>query len=801
MLIFEYTKLVQINSLVNHEPFIWKWVNPSYKVVSWWHDDFGMSTVSDAYNMINVIGARVNGTNLIFAENYIIMLSTPNSVYWDHTEQVAYLHLLENPIINSSIDLALLQGATNEDTQIINGVVYPNILVSKPTVSRDIEPINYTRMATQSINIELLNMEMYTIVNDKVTQYWLFDEFAKYEYMIAGQTTFLKYYDGEEIIMLHKGVVSDYTITPEKLKLVCADRRSKTDVEWPILTYEEAGYTDEDVNEDDLTKVIPDGFGYVKEAPLTCINRSYTIIQFDEDNDNEIILPTDQRLNWDMTTWTKSNIIVDKRETDKIGKFTSFRIAKTTATPSNYCRTTFIATNTTHKVSGYIRCEGEYNTPKGDTIVSVRIGASTVYKKISLKLSDQTYDLNGVKNGRVKYNVTDDGKITAYYSFEVENLIIGNSYTFAIYPDYTSQNESAIVVSATRVGDPVYPKFKIANVVTSVEKVFYEEDNEMIEIKDFLSLKNGVIELHDIDVHKEGLIAEGLIPLYCNAVLRPETNPMDIIIKLNNETLGYEYIPGLYDIETCDEEKTKLCGVALYKDSSEKLYSLIEELQSGSTVGFRYDDIDHIYIKCDDPNRIKSFDLIRGQIIDELECNANLTLYADTISVEYLPSRKDSDIQTYTNDNYKFKVLNLYSYENPMTVSSLIVNEQDAINKSVILLEDLSRARPIFTVRVHGIVDIDLYDIGMIDLSLSDLRTFAGRVRAQIIGIEVDTEFNITTLKLRERQYSSAFANITGSYGGAVVVPIGLNIEIEDESDPTAIMDQSLIIGQSDGGE
>jgi len=59
-------------------------------------------------------------------------------------------------------------------------------------------------------------------------------------------------------------------------------------------------------------------------------------------------------------------------------------------------------------------------------------------------------------------------------------------------------------------------------------------------------------------------------------------------------------------------------------------------------------------------------------------------------------------------------------------------------------------------------VESFIYELGEIELS-SINRTFKGTLRVQLIGIVYDTKFNVATLVLRQRDYSTVFKDITGS--------------------------------------
>lgn len=780
MLVFEYTRRTPIEptSLINEAPSIWRWTNPYMGISSWMYDIYGVPFTVDESRIEIYNTAFKEEVPMTTVPDYATMVATENSFFWDNTGQIAYFNFgLEHPHALSSLSLSKLFGATDQETKVFNGVLYPNILLNRPSVNREVEPVTYTRLAIQSITIEMVNDKLYKMVDDRPVAFWRFDDLVNAEELIAGQATTLKYWEEgmeyADMPVLHKGIIEDCTVSPTRIQLVCADKRSKTDLEWPTLTYRNLGYTEANVGEDELDNVVPDGFGHNREMPLTCVNRDECLIAKDEDDN--IILPSNVT-GWDISTWSKTNADVVFRTDEVIADFPAYRVAKTAASSS--VTKVFTPSVSRIRISGYVRADVPEKTPAGSCIIAVKRSTGEYIGEIWFRFYNQTFTDAGHYNGRFKFIQNEDGQITFYYSFEV-NVPVGVECQLIVYIDYDqSTTDKAVVMTPPFVQAPKYPQFRVAKTLTDGDlHVYYKKEEEEVELTNIVALDqtNGLVSLHDVDVHEDGMQTSALRELYCSATLRAESNPMDIIAVLNHELNGFPYVDSLYNTVLCDSEKTKLAPVALYKNEPTKLSELIESLQSGSTVGFRYDDVDKIYIFCDDPNRVPTFRIPRGAVINrnELEFTANLTLYADEVTVNYNPSRMDSDVLAYKNTDYKTQVLLLYSYSNPTTIDSLLVSDSDAINKSKVMLEDLSRTRPIFRVKIHGLSilrTVDLYHIGFVDLSLDDERSFAGVMRMQIIGIEVDTQFGFVTLTLRERVYSSVFADIANSYGNLLIV-------------------------------
>ena len=781
MLLFEYTRRRDIDpfSLINDAPSIWRWRNPDIgPVVSWLFDVYGVVTIVDPTALLFMTSARVDETILSTVDTYADCVATPSSFYWDNDAQTAYFNLPQHPFTYTTMDLSALYGASFGRAVVFNGILYPNTLLTKPSIASSVEPVVYGKMATQSLSIELINDAIWALdADNKPYMYYRFDDTRD----LNGQTTYYRYGEDtdayEDLIVLHKGIITNIVKSATRLNISCDDIRTKKDVEWPTLTFADTGYTEAQVGADMLSKIVPDGFGYNENMEMFCVNRDEVVIPVNDDDELDLTGVTNL-VPWDVSTWTASNCTVTKRDSDMIAKFESYRIAKTSTDSSAGVRYTFTASATKLKISGYIRCDNE-NVPQGDTLITCKTSGGVYKKEIWLDIRNQTYSNTSVTD-RVKYTVAEDGKVTCYFSCEYDAFTVGDSYFVAIFIDYNGGTaDSALVVAGIRVAIPAYPQFRVANEFANTTdlKVYYEKDDEMIEVTNIVDtdIATGVVTIHDVDAHEDSLITNGLRQLYCSANLRAETNPMDIIKVLNEEASAIPYIDSFYDKTTCEAEQVKLANVCMYMDSKTKLTALIEELQNGSTVGFRYDDVDKIYIMCDDPNRaiarVIQFEEITNRA--ELSLDSDLTLYADEVTINYGVDRKASDPLKDRNTDYQRAVLLKYSYTNPLTYESLLQNQTDAHNKGIVLLEDLSTVRDIAPVRVNGLQilrEVGLLSLVRANLSLSTTRNFAGWQRMQVIGMEVDTDFGFVLLTLRQRVYSEAFADITGSHEGNLVL-------------------------------
>lgn len=766
MLIFEYAKryTIEPTSLINDAPNIWRWTNPDFDIVDWMYDVFGIVDTTDMTALMFMSSVVVDNEYYTTVQTYAELELLEKSFYWDSTNQVAYIHF-PTDVSPHATSLYFVQvfGASYGRSVVLNGILYPSTLLTRASIVREVEPVTIGKLATQTLSIELRNDEICTLVEGAPVFSHRFDDLTD----IIGQDTYYKYGDDSaeyaDLKVLHKGIIVDYTIETEKVILDIDDFRSKKDVEWPNYTYEDDGYTAAQVGEDNLTSVIPDGYGVNRHMPTICVNQDVAVLQFDEETD-ELLNPPTSLVDYDIENWIPQAGATATKTTKTIAGFPMFTVEKSEV--SSRFDYLFTAALTTYRLSGYLMYGNQTSTQ------SIRIWSSTLgvdVAQLSIDFIARTYTIvTGFTNVRVRF-IDGDQAVVAYFSAEFDNFTVGQNYVFVLQIDDSVVTDSIGYAAGLKLTDGGYTEFRCSRSLTVLDKVYRKEQDTYIEITPFdYDLDEGIVYLHECDAHEEGLMNNGLVEIVIDGTLRTQQNPFDIIVDLNTELLNYPYVASLYDITLCEQEKIKLADVSVYLNTPTKFSQIIEDLQQGSVIGFRYDDIDKRYIMVDDPNRPVSLYIEQGEVVnrDTLHIKGNMTLYADEVTVGYSSNRNENTELTYRNIDYKDAVLAKYRYSNPRTFSSLLTEEADAVNKTKILLEDLSETRPTHIIKRHGldILDtIDLYHIIMADLQLSIARPFAGIIRGQIIKIEVDTEFEMITFTVRQRVWSQIIADIIGS--------------------------------------
>jgi len=287
--------------------------------------------------------------------------------------------------------------------------------------------------------------------------------------------------------------------------------------------------------------------------------------------------------------------------------------------------------------------------------------------------------------------------------------------------------------------------------------------------------------------------------------MRNYTNPADIIADLNHRIMGIAFTASNYDISEWTAEKALLADISLYMDDSKKIYEWIEILQNGANWGFRYEDVDKITIRRDDPSResVVSIPAIAIRNSD-IPIRRNAELYASSCIVRYAKNHRTNAYMQTENADYESAVINEHRVKKQQIYETLITSETIAQEKALRVMQDISVVRPIITLEV----DISLFNqtalkrpriYDMVDAVVSlktqghripqlwsyvlgdefvlgddecvigehhavtfteaysyadNERTYYGNLHGQIIGIQWNTDRDTVTLDIRQRSTS-----------------------------------------------
>jgi len=481
MLVFEYAAKLNINptSLINDDPSIWRWSSPSYAIASWMSSVFGVSTDTDITQAYSIIGATVDYTNsLLEADDYADLLTAVDSFYWDRDSQTVYFNFGEdNPHAYENIYILNTVGFTDTILKVYNNIPYLPLILNKPSVSLQSDPTIYQRAQYNDVTIELRNDDIVvTLGDDSLSFAYRFDA----EQDIVGQIAYLKYgaidtlYD--DLKILAKCSITNNKTSLDKYTIISEDLRGKLDENWPIYTWEDAGYSSDEVEEDLVTKVIPDGYGKNYKVEGNCVNRDTSLIEVDEDG--VIVLPSNL-LTYDISAWTLSNCTAVKTSKE-LAKFTMYRIEKSSGSIDYRVYKNITATATRHKFTGYV------STPELYVEGTIRI---SVYLQgyMEIDFDSKTCSVTGdnIHNLSYKFLGEGDSEVYLYYSFECSNFTVGSSYSFNVYPRYDATDAHVVYLAGLRVTEVEYPTFVFTRELTEVHSLYYEKDGELVPILDY----------------------------------------------------------------------------------------------------------------------------------------------------------------------------------------------------------------------------------------------------------------------------------------------------------------------------
>lgn len=353
---------------------------------------------------------------------------------------------------------------------------------------------------------------------------------------------------------------------------------------------------------------------------------------------------------------------------------------------------------------------------------------------------------------------------------------------------------------------------------------------------------NGIIELSITDSYVDGDSDNGLLEIKATGYFIDflDNLPPDFIRYWNDKYLNITFNDSNYNITEWNEEKQYLREVSIYMDNQRDIFEWIGILQASSTVGFLYrNEFGKRTIRLDNPNRnpvmnIEAIDIINN---NNLEKDDNAELFATHAKVYYnkkysysidplslllrdtIRQNRQSGITvtyyesaTYENRDYYDAVYKIHRKDKVIELETLLLEKQDAIDKSVIIMEDQQKTRPIveievwgkeyFQLRLYDIINAELsfpgkkidskiIDIWEIDITSTDIyeiridqpviyekiidrkidkyinrREFMGWQRMQIIGRKFNFNRGTVTLILRQRDFSEKYQEITGFIGG-----------------------------------
>lgn len=283
----------------------------------------------------------------------------------------------------------------------------------------------------------------------------------------------------------------------------------------------------------------------------------------------------------------------------------------------------------------------------------------------------------------------------------------------------------------------------------------------------------------------------------------------DPIKDLNNRYLSVAYDSDNYDTSTWESEETFLDPISFYMDKTLDIYEWFRQLQSASTVGFRYTTTtdNKRVILIDNPNKISVANVpaINIKNIDDVIAQSNKDDLYNKIYIGYNKSIIDDTAIQVEDISYFDESFDEYKIIKVLNKISGLVTSVPATNRASIQAEDYYKIRKIFECTLIGkeYLDLELYDIIDLELSLQT-RVFAeaevlqeslssedtlqgvltegdavqdnlnywivtltgdeyfGPIHGQVVSKRPDYDFETNVIKVRERPYSNVWEDIFG---------------------------------------
>ena len=354
------------------------------------------------------------------------------------------------------------------------------------------------------------------------------------------------------------------------------------------------------------------------------------------------------------------------------------------------------------------------------------------------------------------------------------------------------------------------PKFLFLEIITAVTKV-YVKNTDDAWVEDAAITVDLVTGLVTVPSAKTGSSPNyNVLSVKADLTGIENTYASDIIKDLNERFLNLTYDSSNYDTVECEETEIKLDTIGLYMNTTKNIYEWIKEIQSLSTIGFKYTTTadNRRTIHLDNPNKdivavvpaihVKNIALVKAESNKDDVYNKVYIGYNYSIENDSAPRIEITD---YFDESFaEYKIERVYN-----KISGLL-DSTAATKRARIQAEDYYKIHRVFELILIGAqyLNLQLYDIITVNLSLQNRTliindayievldgastaveellttdkyldeqfdyiqtvlvgdTYFDTIRGQIISIKPDYLLQTNTIKLRQRDYSTVWEDIYG---------------------------------------
>lgn len=230
-------------------------------------------------------------------------------------------------------------------------------------------------------------------------------------------------------------------------------------------------------------------------------------------------------------------------------------------------------------------------------------------------------------------------------------------------------------------------EFTVAETMTNFGTIQVEIDEVWTNIEPVISdLGNGRFSLLRSEIEDTPGRIRNVRLLNCIGIVN--NNAGDVIKDLHERFLGLMFVNAFYNVEEFTEESSSLSPISLVIDEEIELSNLINNIQNGCNIGFRYEvnALGRRTIRIDDETRsISGFiDQENIQNIYDLNVNSNRDLVFSNTLVRYNKSDISGRFFSVRNDDYRDMVIRESKKDERLPIETFLVTESDANQRAAI---------------------------------------------------------------------------------------------------------------------
>ena len=364
---------------------------------------------------------------------------------------------------------------------------------------------------------------------------------------------------------------------------------------------------------------------------------------------------------------------------------------------------------------------------------------------------------------------------------------IGRTVPFAYTPSAGfTRDVEGLLVNEQAISASVYPDFVFLEVLvgsslSDIEVYIKDADDVWIEQTSGVTVNwsTGVVTVNGARTLSGSTYSA--FPVKANVRGVDNTYASDIIKDVNSRFLGYEYDSSNYNTEEWEIEQEYLEPISLFMANTKDVYEWMREVQSLSSVGFRYTNTanNKRTIRVDNPNRDSVATVQAVQVVnpEEVIAESNREDVYNKIYIGYDKSVLNNTAPREENIEYFVESFATYKIESLYNKISGLLTQELAFNRASLQAEDYYQIHKVFELELIGsqFLDLKIYDIIEVNISLqtkvitwteTGIETaifgdeYFGLVRGQIVSTRPNYTLQTNTIRLREKAYSDLFESI-----------------------------------------